>query len=440
MRKIAVIGHQRTIRSIVDAVHKFYKDIEIFEVEFTSTEMKDVTVEYIKAQISDLDGIIFTGLKPYEIINSVMGISLPQIYIRHDQSILLQTIVEATTLEDYDIRSFTCDSYGREDLLDAFEGFGMTGAELQHYTAPRNIMGDNLVWELYAFHKEKYDQGHVSFCMTGVSMVYERLREAGVPCLLMQLTEEAINNGINQLFMKINALENAESQLVVLSIEIDMPSQYNLIFDNEYQLMLEKSKLSEQIYKFAELIQAAVVEPGAKNFILFSTRQLLELVTDKLNFMPLLRRVSQNTAHTVSIGIGYGKTAREAKYNAGLALNRALTQGGNQAFSVKAGKFSAAILPGPDKEAASAIADSHYTVVSQATGISINSIYRLHCIKEKLKKDCFTSDELSNEFGNTRRSMNRIIEKLVKAGYAEIDGTRMLSDSGRPTRIIRLKI
>jgi transcription initiation factor IIE alpha subunit len=97
-------------------------------------------------------------------------------------------------------------------------------------------------------------------------------------------------------------------------------------------------------------------------------------------------------------------------------------------------------LPGPDKEAASAIADSHYTVVSQATGISINSIYRLHCIKEKLKKDCFTSDELSNEFGNTRRSMNRIIEKLVKAGYAEIDGTRMLSDSGRPTRIIRLKI
>ena len=59
-------------------------------------------------------------------------------------------------------------------------------------------------------------------------------------------------------------------------------------------------------------------------------------------------------------------------------------------------------------------------------------------MKEKTKKNRFTSGELAEEFGNTRRSMNRIIEKLEKAGFASVDGTRMMSDTGRPTRIIKL--
>jgi DNA-binding MarR family transcriptional regulator len=85
------------------------------------------------------------------------------------------------------------------------------------------------------------------------------------------------------------------------------------------------------------------------------------------------------------------------------------------------------------------IADPLFKVISQASGLSINNIYRLHCIKEKTKKDSFTSGELAEEFGNTRRSMNRLIEKLEKAGYAVVAGSRMMADTGRPSRVIQLK-
>jgi GTP cyclohydrolase III len=440
MKKIAIIGHRRTIKPIVGAINQYFMDIEVVEIEFTDIDMTEATVEYIKVSIPDLNGIIFTGYRPFEIINEAMGINIPQIYIQHERSILLQTILEAAMINDYDIRSFSCDSYDIDNLYDAFEGFNIPKEELLLFTAPINIKSGRLIMELTEFHREKYESGEVSFCMTGVSKVYERLDESGIPCLLMHPTSEAVNNGINQLYMKINALECSESQIVVLSIEIDLPKEYNLIHDNEYQLMLEKSKVSEEIYKFSEQIQAAVVEPGSKNFMLFSTRQLLESVTSQLNAIPVLGEVNRNTSHTISIGIGYGKTAREAKYNAALGLNRALTQGGNQAFYVKEGKYSEPILPSNDDQKPKTITNPFYKVVSEKTGISINNIYKLHCIQEKFKKDFFTSAELSEAFGNTRRSMNRIISKLEAVGYVEIEGTRMMSDTGRPTRIIRLKL
>lgn len=440
MKHIAIIGHSRTMETVAVSIRDHFKNIETVNVEFIDADLKDAAIEYIKAQSDQLDGIVFTGRKPYELINAAMGIDIPQIYIHHDRSILLQTLMEASLKEDFDIRSVSCDAYSRDDLVDAYNGFGMATEGLDLYTAPRNIMGDNLVWELYAYHKENYDLGRVSFCMSGISMVYEKLQEAGIPSILMRPTTESVIHSIRQLLIQMDAVEKTESQIVVVSMEIDLPNEYNLIHENEYQLMLEKTRVSEHVYKFAEIIQAAVVEVGSHNYLLFTTRQILEAATADLTTFPVLRNVQEGSTHTLSVGIGYGKTAREAKYNAARGLNKALNKGGNQAISVKEEKFSEPIFPQVLMDQnMSAIADPLYKSISTETGISINTIYKLQCIKEKLKKERFTSTELSEEFGNTRRSMNRIIEKLELAGYAFVDGKRMMSDTGRPTRIIRLK-
>ncbi len=437
---IAIIGHNRTMAFVSASIKQHYKEIETIEIEFIDADLKESTLEYLKVQLPIFDGIVFTGPKPYEIINSALSITIPQTFIRYDRSILLQTMLEATIKEDYDIRSFSCDSYNKDMILDLYDCIGMNRSEIDIYIAPKNIKGNNLVLEYTTFHKEKYNKGLASFCMTGISMVYEKLQAEKIPCLLMHPTSEAIHNGIRQLIAQINAIKSTESQIVVLSMEIDLPNKYNLIHDNDYQLMLEKTRVSEQVYKFAKRIQAAVIEVGSHNYMMFSTRQILESVTEYLISIPILSDVSSNTAHTLSVGIGYGKTAREAKYNAALGLNSALTKGGNQAFSVKEGKISAPIYPDTNLEQEGAsISDPLFKVIAEATGISINSVYKLHCIKEKTNEIGVTSRELAEEFGNSRRSMNRIIEKLIIAGYAQIEGKRMMSDTGRPTRVIKLK-
>ena len=51
-----------------------------------------------------------------------------------------------------------------------------------------------------------------------------------------------------------------------------------------------------------------------------------------------------------------------------------------------------------------------------------------------------TSKELSQLYGITLRSMNRIISKLEENGYVEIIGKKKLSKKGRPSRILRIKL
>ena len=439
MLKIAVVGHSRIIEAISESAKKAFSEIDIIKIEFNDMDMKNAAVEYLKAWLDRIDGVVFTGKTPYEIVNNDISVSVPHAYIHQDRSMLLQALMEAVVVKEYDIKKFSCDAYSEEEIIDAFSGFNEANEWHEVIAAPLDIEGSRMIDILYTFHKDNFYKNNAKFCITGVSKVYEKLNADNIPAVHLRPTADSVSNAIHELLSKINVLNNAESRIVIISMEIDLPGEYNLIHENEYQLMLEKTRVTEQVYRFAELIQAAVVEVGLHNYLLFSTAKIFESVTNSFVSLPILNAARQNSVHTLSIGVGYGKTARQARYNASIGLNRALAKGGNQAFIVENGIFSDPIYPdNGENEEFDLIADPLFSSISNETGISINNIYKLHCIKEKTKKDCFTSSELSEEFGSTRRSINRIIEKLETAGYAKVEGTRMMTETGRPSRIIKL--
>ncbi len=184
------------------------------------------------------------------------------------------------------------------------------------------------------FHKNSFYNNHVSCCITTISSVFEYLQEENIPSLIIDPTTDVIKQTIDRFKLKHESKIIENSQIVVLAIEVDLPHDYSLIKENEYQLMLNKTKISEAIYLFAQRVQAAVVETGITGYLLFCTRSILELETDHLHNIDLLNSVALKTNNTISIGIGYGVTARESKYNATLCMEKARKRGGNQAFII----------------------------------------------------------------------------------------------------------
>ncbi len=108
--------------------------------------------------------------------------------------------------------------------------------------------------------------------------------------------------------------------------------------------MLQKTRITEEVYKFAQRIQAAVVETE-KNYLLFTTKQIVESETHHLRELPILRAIKKKTKNTVSVGIGFGITAREAKSSALIGKNKALKMGGDQCFVVYDRKHMERIKP-----------------------------------------------------------------------------------------------
>ena len=435
--KIGIVGHEDNIERIQDVLKEQFDFIEGCPVKMHNMSQINTTISYIKEHFEDFEGIIFTGKFPYEIINHNMHSKLPWVYLENDESQLQRILLEATLKRNYNVKNITIDSYDIPTINEIFRSFGFSPDEFTMYTSNINTLSNHLIKNLYDFHKKQHILSQTT-AITGISMVYKMLQDDNVPSMLLTPNRISIVNKIHTLLEKIKTQTMSINQIVVISVEHDLGNDYDLDLENDYGIMLMKTKITEEIYKFAQSIQAAVVE-NEKSYMLFTTRKILEFETNNLRELSILNKVNRRTNHTISVGIGFGMTAREAKSNAYLGKNKAIKMGGNQCFVVYDKKNMDRVSP-LDRETDKIMTDYNFKSISEESGISVNNIYQLKSIIDLYKKDTFTSQELSKEFGNSLRSMNRIIEKLELAGYIEIVGKRIIGKAGRPSRVLKLLI
>ncbi|WP_026476822.1 hypothetical protein [Alkaliphilus transvaalensis] len=440
MKKIGIIGHIDNIKRIQLVIRQSFPKIDGYPIEINEMSQIQTTVNYLKEHINDFDGIIFTGKILYDIMNHNMHSQNPWVYIENDESQLQRSLLEARLKHNMDITQISIDSYSENTVKTIYEDFGLNSGQYLAHVSKIDIFRKTLLDDLFNFHQNNYLSHPNLIAITGISTIYKMLQSHNVPSLLLTPNVNAIKNKLYDLLEKIRIENMIISQIVVISIEIDINNEYDLISENEYSIMLQKTKITEEVYKFAQRIQAAVIETE-KNYLLFTTKQIVEFETKNLRELTILSSIKYKTNNTISVGIGFGITAREAKSNAIIGKNRALKMGGNQCFVVYDRKQMERITP-LDRANNSDISplDLSYKDVSEKSGISINNIYRLKCIMDIYKKDTFTSLELSEEFRNSLRSMNRIIERLEQAGYIEVVGKKIVGKAGRPSRILKLLI
>jgi len=141
----------------------------------------------------------------------------------------------------------------------------------------------------------------------------------------------------------------------------------------------------------------------------------------------------------VSIGIGCGQTIREAESNALLATNETLAHPGTSAVIVLApGKVVGPIGPKSERFPQESATEARLQAVAAATGVSTHVLKKLYEATLQRNSRLFTSAQLAEMLGMSRRTVNRIIEKLLDHRYAVIEGKDLTQPQGRPARVIRL--
>ncbi len=439
MKNIGIVGYIDNIKAIQEVIKSDFNNLTGFPVEINETSQLEMTVKYLKAHINDFDGIIFTGKIIHDIMNHQMHSNNPWVFLENDDSQLQRIFLKAQLENVHQINEISIDSYTNNAVKTIYTDFGLNSSQYKAIVSDLNIFGETFLEDLFKFHYQNCETNNDMIAITGVSTVYNRLKEANVPALLLTPNVTSIKSKLHDLIEKIEIDSMIISQIIVMSIEIDMNEEYDLSNENEYSLMLQKTKVTEEVYKFAQKIQAAVVENGTKNYLLFTTKQILEFETNKLRELPFLNTIKNKTKSTISVGIGFGSTAREAKSNAILGKNRSIKMGGNQCFVVFDHSRIERMTPATDSQSSGNLpSELPLKEISEKSGVSVNNIYKLQCISELYKKNTFTSFELSSEFGNSLRSMNRIIERLELAGYIEVVGRKIVGKAGRPSRILKL--
>jgi len=439
MLSLGVIGHEKEINTIINLLDNMNNSISTTEIVFNDFNTKDLIVKNIKDKEKELDALLFTNKISFELINSSMISSIPWVYINKSENLLLTTLLNLSLVKNRNITTLSIDTYDQKTIDKIYSRIG-----IHEYNtiaiADYDIFKQNFINYLVEFHKEHYNSNMKTTCITTLIQVADKLKESSIPCVHLKATDERIKDAINHLALKIQSKENEKSQTVVIAIKIDPINEYSLLNENEYQILLEKTKVTQKIYLFAQKIQASVVEVGIDQYFLFCTKSILETETDHFKKLDILTDVSNDTSSTISMGIGYGITVREAKYNAQKGMKSSLNSKGNRAYIVYNNETIGPIASQYQslKNRDDIMLDQKYNTIASAVNISVNTIFKLHCIIDETHKNSFTSKELSGHLDITPRSVNRILNKLEEKGYAEIIGKKIISNIGRPSRIIKL--
>lgn len=175
-------------------------------------------------------------------------------------------------------------------------------------------------------------EGLAQGCATAHITVVNEMRRQGLTCVSIIPTHDVIRAAVSNAIQYHRAKSNAKAQIAVIYININFPPEHSLLLSDEYSFMLQKMGITKEIYKYADRISASVAEESLYNFILFTTRGAVELETDRFQKFELLRWIQDVTEYTISIGVGNGETAVEARHNAFCAMLKAKVHPENTAY------------------------------------------------------------------------------------------------------------
>ncbi len=72
--------------------------------------------------------------------------------------------------------------------------------------------------------------------------------------------------------MRYIAKKNNENQIVVLSIKLNMPSEYSLMKEDEYAYLSQRIKILDKLYHFNSRIDGVLVEQSRSEFMILQLK------------------------------------------------------------------------------------------------------------------------------------------------------------------------
>ena len=435
--KVALIVPEYTANIIRNVAEENLDNMEL-DVMVYKNYLK--AVEIVEKVQKRYDAIMFAGIVVYSFVKSHVKEECIWGYFPLHESSLSFAILKALYTKE-NIKNISIDTYSMESIKEVYDFIGIDFDEVNVMLYDVKADSYNITEDALKFHKNNLKNKENICIITALSDVNKQLNIEKISCYMAIPTKSIIIDSFQNLYLRYTAKVNTNSRVVAIFIQIDFPDDYSIISKNEYYYVKEKNKVTELIYEFANKIEAAVIEFSYNTYILISTKKILETETENYTNIDLLRTIEKNSLNRISMGIGYGKTASEAKYKANEAMIKSKQcQNENVAYIIYEDGKAVGPVKSKFKKKSNVKIDDKLTKISNITSVSVKKILLFYNAINTCKKNRFTADELAKQCDMSYRTVNRTINKLEKYGYVEVVGKHFEDGSGRPRRIIKFNI
>ncbi len=436
--KLAVVGHKESLKEIQNIIYSKFNNIEPVVVEFNDDDESESAYNNLVKIMPLCDAILYTRFEPYKIMASMLEHTVPVRYVDVDSSNLIHCLLKAAYHYKADIRNISIDTLDREAVMSAFTSIGIDESEVKAHIINIDSGDKHFVHKIDTEHRYNYNKNLCDFCITNIRSIYVKMIQENIKCVLLAPSKETYIYEIRRLMISHGLNKLNDNHNVIIKLKLYPKSDFYIYNKTLLQEVMDLNKAREYAAIFSENVRGVIISASEMEFYILCKSALLESETENFTKLDLLQSIAAHTALTVNIAIGYGNNLKKAKANAETGLKHS-NPNSNQAYVVyDAENIVGPIEPNEIISIYEELIDERLIQISELSGLSINTIYKIDTYVKQKRNSPVTSKELSIHLGISTRTADRIVSRLEKCGLIIEAGRQVIKERGRPTRILKI--
>lgn len=401
--KIAIIGSAdfclRTEQLVTDR-----KDIELTSYLYNEPQEAPSLIRTLKP----CDAILFSGSLPYFYSKKVLlDIPIPSLYLKQDETAVAITLLYLSAQKQLDLNRISIDVREKSHVNHVINDLNqMIELPFVHI-----LQDEESVPDITNFHKQLSLLQKTDIAITSVHAVYEELQQQNIPSFKMIDPETSILRSIERVKQEAILQKSISAQIAVGLIK-----RTN-----------NKANLEPIIEKMTTTMQAHWSQLDGK-YTLFTTMGNIESSLSNDTFLSLFQKLEG----IGKVSFGCGETIVDATENAHFALDLIDNKDVHSFYILDIDKR----LHGPFPQSNAIIEMKLYepalVEMAEKTKLSPANISKLLVFSQTRQSKQFTANDLALNFSVTRRTAERILQKLTQFNYVKIVGEEMTYKQGRP--------
>ncbi|HEY0827528.1 MAG TPA: hypothetical protein VGE40_05500 [Bacilli bacterium] len=423
--KIGIVGPQEMVSRIVKVSKQFPSFEPVLRYSGNEIETPDLADE-IKHEV---DVLLLCGPLPYRKVLEKVESMIPVHYVRYNETGLYKAVyniqkkLKGTTI--------TIDTLSPAMVKSFLEEINEKDLQMISYDGGNNPTREHLL----AFHAEYYSKGLSVGALTGIHSISVDLNGRSIPNEWVVPTKQDIVVALERALLSTEARKNKESQIVVGLINVDGFGKIVDRHGSEHEIQKLKLNIHRILLDYADSLRGHLTHLGGDEYLFFTTRGIFEQETAGYKRVPLASEIYRTYQLTLSIGIGFGRTAIEAGSNARAALRKSKEAGGNSCFIVREDGGILGPLEMADAHAGGlALIHPGWIRITEKANMTSSYLSKLLVSYARSGKKAYNVQELALLLDVTVRSTHRLLLEWSDAGLVRTSGMEKMP-KGRPRQV-----
>jgi hypothetical protein len=426
---IGVIGPKPLVDRAEEALKSFPTFVPHLRPLASEEELLDATSELLDT----VEVLLFSEYRGYKLAQDRLELKVPAHYVPLMGTGLYRSLFRLNSL--HGAQKLSIDSVAERYVKNILEELGENNRETVYFPGPPTAP----VEEIVRFHRKNALSHPRCVAMTGNHAVAMEMEKENIPHEWVTPTLQDLIVALERALLSTETRRIKEAQIVVGLIQIDNYRKIAGQFSYEHDIQRLELDLHRLLLDYVKQLDGHLTNLGGGEYLFFTTRGIFERETRGYKYLPLLEETHRSLGITLSIGIGFGRSATDAGTHARMALRQSTEFGGNICFIVREDRS----VIGPVEMTHPMIYELSITdesLLREAEKAGMSAIYmsKLAAQIARYGKTDYTAHELAAVLGITIRSAHRILLQWIDAQLVDIVGEEKVATRGRPRQIYRL--